>query len=262
VTPALLEANALSFSYGGGFTLEGFSLRLEAGECLVLAGPNGAGKSTLLKLLAGILPPAAGTVTGLGQDLARLSPRRRARQVAWVPQEMDALFPVTVEEAVRMGFFPRSGAGGWAAPADTAETLEKVLALLDLSSLRRRDVRRLSGGERRRVLLARGLAQGAKVLLLDEPTSHLDPRHQADLVEAVERLRREEGTAVVAALHDLGLALALSGRTLLLAGGRPAAEGPTESVLTPPLLEKVYGLPAEILKDGRGRPAHVRFSLH
>jgi iron complex transport system ATP-binding protein len=243
-----LEARGLSFSYKDGFALKDVSLRVVAGERVALLGPNGAGKSTLLKLLAGILAPTEGSLTGGG-----------ARRVAWVPQEMDALFPISVDELVGMGFFPRSARGGWIPPAGAAETMEKLLAQLALTELRRRDVRTLSGGERRRALLARGLAQGARVLLLDEPTAHLDPRHQAEFAALLHDLG-QSGISVVAALHDLNLALETADRAVLLAEGAVVAQGAAKEVLIPALLEKAYGLPARLTPGIDGNAPTIRFS--
>lgn len=260
---SVLSANGLSFHYpktngDAPFALAGVSVELAAGGLLGVLGPNGAGKSTLLRLLAGIARPAAGQVRLSGDVLGDLSPREIARRAAWVPQELSSLFVLTVEEMVRLGRFPRQGFWGPWRDEDEKQ-VERALRDADLTAFRHRPLDRLSGGERRRVLMARALAQEPRLLLLDEPTAHLDPRHQMELVDLVERLRRERRIAVVAVLHDVNLAYAWCPEVLFLKGGRAAAQGPTAQVFTPRRLEEIYGLPAEVRAPSGGEPGYVRF---
>ncbi len=257
---SLLECTDLSFAFGAGFRLEGITLSLQAGEIVALVGPNGAGKSTLLKLLAGVLPPTSGSVRAGGKDLKGMTSSEKASRVAWVPQEVETVYPISVEEFLRTGLFPRSTRGGWREPPEGGKRIEELLHDLDLSKLRGRDLGDLSGGERRRTLLARGLAQGAKVLLLDEPTAHLDPRHQAELIVLTDQLRRKEGVAVLLALHDLNVALASCPRAVLLREGRVLGDGAPAALFTPALLQEAYGLPGRLMKDDAGRPAFIQFS--
>lgn len=257
---AVLRAVDVSYAHTDGFRLENLSLAVEAGELIALAGPNGAGKSTLLRLLAGLLRPAVGTVLLDEKDISSIASRARARRVAWVPQEMDAPPSLTVEELVRMGLFPRASAAGWVLAEEEANALEDSLTRVHLQPLRRRAVGSLSGGERRRALLARALAQGAGVFLLDEPAAHLDPRHQAELAETLDRLRREKNVAVVMALHDINWALETCARVWLLAGGRLAADGPAPGALTAEALSRAYGARARVTPAAGGWPARVHFS--
>lgn len=240
------------------FRLEGLSFGLAAGGLLGVLGPNGAGKSTLLRLLFKALPPAAGRVFVGETPLEAMAQRAVARTLAWVPQELDALFSLTVEEMVRLGRFCRGGAWGRLAAEDHRQ-VARALAETDLTPLRHRPVNRLSGGERRRVLLARALAQEPRVLLLDEPTAHLDPGHVAELVSVINRLRRERGLAVVAILHDVSLAMAWCPDILVLKDGRAVAAGPTTATLTPALLKEVYGVAARFYTDGAGAPSAIQF---
>jgi iron complex transport system ATP-binding protein len=247
----LADLSLAQVSYGGVPALREVTFSIDAGERIALVGPNGAGKSTLLKVLADVHPLEKGTLRWVGADGA---PRG-----AWVPQEMDALYPITVEEYVALGLYPRARWWGWRWPEDGADRIDAALTRLGLGSLRRQPLTGLSGGERRRALLARGLAQGAPLLLLDEPTAHLDPRHQAEFLAHLSRLHAA-GTAVVAALHDLSLAFGWASRTILLAEGRVFADGPTESVLTEENMTAAYGAPARLARDAEGRPAAVRFA--
>jgi iron complex transport system ATP-binding protein len=246
----LLEAVGLSYRHPSGFELAGVSCRLYAGDLVALVGPNGAGKSTLLKLLAGIWAAQQGEVFLSDEPLSGLAPRERACRVAWVPQEMDAPPEWPVEDLARLGLHPLSGLGGWAPDAADERRVEEILVQLELGPLRRRPVGSLSGGERRRALLARALSQGAPVLLLDEPTTHLDPRHQADLAVRLRALCRARKTAVVMALHDVNLALEVCGRAWLLEGGRLTADGPAAQALRPDALTRAYGVRAAFAPAG------------
>lgn len=240
------------------FVLEDVSFELKEGELLGVLGPNGAGKSTLLRLLIKAIAPREGLVRLGGTPLEDLDQMEVARRAAWVPQELDSLFVLTVEEMVRLGRFCRTGVWGRLGGEDRWQ-VEKALEETDLLPLRHRPVSHLSGGERRRVLLARALAQEPKVLLLDEPTAHLDPGHQAGLVEVVDRLRRERGLAVIAILHDMSLALSWCPMVLLLKDGRVQAQGATISVITPDTLRAVYGLDTVVFAPTPDQPGAVQF---
>jgi iron complex transport system ATP-binding protein len=240
------------------FVLENVSFELKEGELLGILGPNGAGKSTLLRLLIKALAARTGQIVLGGTPLEDLDQMEVARRAAWVPQELDSLFILTVEEMVRLGRFCRTGAWGRLGQEDRIQ-VERALEETDLLPLRHRPVSWLSGGERRRVLLARALAQEPNVLLLDEPTTHLDPGHQAGLVEVVDRLRRERGLAVIAILHDVSLALTWCPTVLLLKDGRAQAQGPAVKVITPETLRAVYGLDSVVFAPALGQPCAVQF---
>lgn len=259
----LLSMDHVGFAYQKSngdrpFVLEDVSFSLGQGDLLGILGPNGAGKSTLLRLLIKAIPPRAGRIHLGGTPLDNLSQMDVARFAAWVPQELDSLFVLTVEEMVRLGRFCHTGFWGRLGREDERQ-VHRALEETDLWSLRHRPVNRLSGGERRRVLLARALAQEPKVLLLDEPTAHLDPGHQAGLVSVVDRLRRERGLAVVAILHDVSLTLAWCPSVLLLKDGRVQAQGPSAQVLSPAVLKKVYGLDSVVYPAGINQPGAVQF---
>jgi iron complex transport system ATP-binding protein len=237
----IVDARALSCGYPGGEeVLAGVSLGAAAGDFLAVAGPNGSGKSTLLRALSRVLRPRQGSVLLEGRDLYALPPRESARAVAVVPQEPAVDFEFTVEEIVLMGRAPHLGRFETEGPRDH-EAVREAMERTGVWALRGRSVLELSGGERRRVFLARAFAQEPRLLLLDEPTTHLDLGFQAQVLRMVLELRRDRGVAVVAALHDLNLAAAHADRLLLLVGGRTKAEGPPAEVLREPLLREVYG---------------------
>jgi iron complex transport system ATP-binding protein len=239
VTP-LLAARAVRFGYGDVPVLADVTLGLARGELVGLIGPNGCGKTTLVRLLSGVRAPDAGTVLLDGRPLAAFRARERARRLAVVPQDPSVGFGFTALEVVLMGRAPHLGPFGLPGPRDVAVARE-AMALLDVAGVAARPLDELSGGERQRVLLARALAQAPDVLLLDEPTTHLDLRHQTGIYDVVHELRRTRGLAVLSVLHDLNLAAAYCDRLVLLAGGRVAADGPPAAVLTPALLESAYG---------------------
>jgi iron complex transport system ATP-binding protein len=221
-----------------------------SGEIVAVVGPNGAGKSTLLRVLAGLLRPTAGAVALDGQDVATLSRSAVARRIAVVPQIFDTLFPFTVREVVALGRTARLGPFGRASAEDVA-AVDRAIVELELEPLASRRIDRLSGGERQRAVLAMALAQETAVLLLDEPTVHLDPGHQLATLELLRELATRRDLAVCAVLHDLNLASAFASRIVVLADGRIVREGPPPQVLEANLITKVFGEGLEVVaRDG------------
>jgi len=197
--------------------LDGVSLACSPGEFLGLIGPNGAGKSTLLRLAAGLLAPTDGTVRVRGRDPARVSRRQAALDAAFVPASLHVGFPLSVRDLVALGRTAHLR-GLFESPVDRA-AVRDALEFTDLASLAARPYGSLSAGEQRRALIARALAQRPGLLLLDEPTANLDVAHAVSLLERVAVRARQEGTAVVAAIHDLNVALLFCDRLALLKGG-------------------------------------------
>jgi iron complex transport system ATP-binding protein len=233
----VLAVRALSVKREGRLILADVSFTAEAGSVLAVVGPNGAGKSTLLKVLAGLLP-YRGEVRLEGADAALLGRRARARRVAYVPQHsaLDAALPV--HAVVAQGRFAHRDLLGGASIGD-AQAIERALKLTDATRLHDRSFNKLSYGERRLVLLARALATGAGLLLLDEPTAALDVRHALDLLSVLRRLA-SEGACVVVVLHQLQEAVSQCDRALLLAEGRPVACGPVADVIAAEHIRRVY----------------------
>jgi iron complex transport system ATP-binding protein len=236
-----LEAQNLTCTYNHHVVLRELILTLHTGEVLALIGPNGAGKTTLLKALSRLLRPQTGTVLLSGQDVWKLSPGKVAQRLALAPQQEQTDWPVTVEQAVMLGRAPHRG---WLLPysAHDCQAVERALQQTELQALRQRLMSELSGGEQRRVILARALAQEPQVLLLDEPTAHLDLKYQAEVLELVQRLAHQEGLSVVIALHDLNQAALCAHRMALLAKGSLLALGGVHDVLTSEWLEQAYGV--------------------
>ena len=241
--PPAYDAAGLAVSLGEKPILHDLTFRVEPGAFVALLGPNGSGKTTLLRTLGGLLP-YHGTLTLRGRPLRNWSDRARARAVAFVRQQPSLDFDFTVAEFVALGRGPHHG---WlAAPSATdRQAVEAALAETDLAQLAGRPVSALSGGEQQRVLLAQALAQDAPVLLLDEPTAHLDVHHQYDLIGRVATLA-EAGKTVIGAFHDLAFAARYADRLLVLRAGRLAAHGPPADVLTPALVRDVFRMEAEV----------------
>jgi iron complex transport system ATP-binding protein len=234
-----LVARSLAAGYGARGVLRGIDLALDPGMLVALVGPNGAGKSTLLRALAGLIRPTAGAVTLDGTDVATLSRAALAARIAVVPQTFDTLFPFTVREIVALGRSARLGL--FARPtASDAAAVARAIDAQDLGALVDRRLDALSGGERQRVVLAMALAQEADVLLLDEPTAHLDPAHQIGIVRRAAELARSRGVIALAVLHDLNLA-ALADRVVVLDAGQIVGDGVPGTALTSNLVARVFG---------------------
>jgi iron complex transport system ATP-binding protein len=239
--------------------LHGVDLDVPRGEIVTLAGANGAGKTTLLRAASRVLAPWRGSIHVDGRDVAGLSRRRLAQQMAVVPQDAAVSFPFRVEEVVLMGRSPHLGVFGFEDAADV-EKAAAAMETVGISHLAHRSLLELSGGERQLVLVARAIAQEARLLLLDEPTAHLDLRHRVDVLSVVEGFVAGGGSALVVS-HDLTLAARRSHRVALLVDGRILASGPPAEVLTPAALRSAFGVEAEVLHDTTGAPVVVPQSV-
>jgi iron complex transport system ATP-binding protein len=236
----MLAIRDLTVRYGKYAALLDVSLEVRPGEIVAVIGPNGAGKSTLVKAISGVVPAYSGQMLLDGRPLDEMDGAVRARRIAVVPQGGYLPPAFEVEQTVLLGRTPYLGWLGRSRPEDRA-AVETALADTGLLALRTRPVSELSGGEHQRVLLARALAAHAPVLLLDEPTAHLDIAHQAAIFRLVTALAAEKALAVLMVVHDLNHAAAFADRIVLLAGGEVRAEGSPEAVLTGPTLSSVYG---------------------
>ena len=257
----LARFDGVEFSYppvepgrGHPFTLSDVSFDLAAGEILGVLGPNSAGKTTLIRLLTRIVTPTRGTIEVEGIRVDAMTRAELARRIAVVPQDVPQGLPFTVQQLVLMGRYPHAPRRFFETPGDLAVAREAMAAtgVLDLAGAR---VGILSGGERQRVALARALAQEPRLLVLDEPTAHLDLRYQVECATLLRRVNRERGMTILLISHDLNLASAVCHRMLLLADGRIARLGTPEDVLEETLLTTIYGCAVAVDRNAlTGRP--------
>ncbi len=247
VARRILEADGITVEARGRAILRDVSIALATGERVALVGPNGAGKSTLLRVLCGTLRPTAGRVELTGSPIATLERTQVARRLAVVPQQTALPFAMRVEEVVALGRLPHEAALRGAGPADRA-AVAAAIERVGLGHLLGRDARELSLGERQLVLLALAVAQASPVLLLDEPTVHLDLRHQVEAMELLRDLNERDGTTIVAVLHDLGLAAHFFPRLVIIDRGRLIADGPPAEVLTDDTIRDVFGVEPALVR--------------
>ncbi len=239
---------AAGMRYNGAQILRDVTLEFNRTELAAIVGPNGAGKSTLLGIMAGLRPGYTGACEYRGTEVMRWLRRGFAREVAFLPQTLRIEFPFTAEQVVLMGRTPHCD-GLFEAPEDW-RIVERAMQITDILPFRGRDFRSLSGGERQRVILASAVAQQPKVLLLDEPTTFLDLKHQVGIYRLLRDLSRN-GMLVIAVTHDLNLAAAFANRVIALNAGQVVADAPPGEVLAPGLIREVFGVDAELLR-GRG----------
>jgi len=245
-----LEVRDLAVDYGPRRVVDGINLRLAPGELACLLGPNGAGKSTLLRAITGTVRPASGAVLIDGVPIDEFERSRLARRLAVVPGQTVVAFPMRVAELVALGRVPHEHP--LLGPRATDRfAIDNALERVGISHLRDRDVRELSLGERQLAVLAMTIAQGARLLLLDEPTVHLDLRHQVEVMELLRDLAARDGVTVLAVLHDIGLASHFFPRLMLIDHGRLVADGSRDDVLSPSRVRAVYGVDPRIFMAER-----------
>ncbi|MEW6034795.1 MAG: ABC transporter ATP-binding protein [Chloroflexota bacterium] len=251
-----LELRNVTFSYGDGFYIRDIRLSVNGGEMVALLGPNGCGKTTLLKLLSGIYEPAQGSVLFCSTDLRHLSRRQIAQHIAVVPQRFDIPFAFRVWEVVLLGRTPFIHL----LRGEKQEDHEKArlsMELTGITELEDRMFNELSGGERQKTMLALAMAQQPRVLLLDEPTAHLDISHQVEILGLVRKLNREQAVTVVAAMHDLNLAALYFDRLVLLDHGAVSADGTATMVLTEEAIKAVYGASVRVTQHPTSSVPHI-----
>lgn len=233
-----IDIEGLGLRYGEAHVLAEIDLHIEAGERLCLVGPNGAGKSSLLRCLTGLAEPTAGSVALDGEPLGGIERSAVAQAISVVPSQVDLPFSMPVEEVVRLGRIPHENPFTGATDEDHA-AVDSAIMRVGIEKLRGRDVRQLSMGERQLVLVAMAVTQGGRLIVLDEPTVHLDLRHQVEVLSLLERLT-DDGLTVLAVLHDLPLAAHFFPRLVLLDEGRLVADGAPADVLSPERIRDVY----------------------
>ena len=243
----VIAVRQLTVRYGERTVVDAADLIVGAGERVALVGPNGAGKSSLLRAVTGVLTPRTGSVELLGEQIDRIQRKTLARMIAVVPEVADLPFAMPVEEVVALGRLPHEPPlTGLRASDMTA--VDRAIERVGIAALRHRDVRELSMGERQLVFIAVAVAQTAPIVVLDEPTAHLDIRHQVDVMELLVELNRRDGTTVVAVLHDLALAAHFFPRIVVLDAGRVVADGPPSETLDAGRIQDVFGVDPALVR--------------
>lgn len=251
-----IKLEHVSFSYTNGLVVKDINLSIKKGERVGLIGPNGSGKTTLIKLISGVLHPSEGEVRLDGSDLKRLKRKMVAQRVAVVPQQFNIPFAFRVEEIVMLGrtpFLKILSDGREREFNIVNEAIESV----SIKHLQQRFFNELSGGERQKVLLAMALAQQPELLLLDEPTAHLDINHQIEILQLVGMLNNQQGTTVIAAVHELNLASLYFQRLILLKDGYIFADGSPEEVLTSQIIEEVFSTRVQVKSHPMANVPHI-----
>jgi iron complex transport system ATP-binding protein len=243
----VIVASGLTVGYGDRTVVDAADLAVAASDRLALVGPNGAGKSSLLRAITGVLTPRSGSVELLGQPIERTQRSTLARTIAVVPEVADLPFAMPVDEVVALGRLPHEPPLTGLRASDLA-AIDGAIERVGISHLRRRDVRELSMGERQLVFIAVAVAQAAPILILDEPTAHLDIRHQVEVMELLVELNRRDGTTVVAVLHDLALAAHFFPRVVVLDRGRVVADGAPSAVLDVERIRTVFGVDPALVR--------------
>lgn len=244
-----LKAQAIDVQRGGRKILHGVTLEIQPGKVTALVGPNGSGKSTLLRSLCGLWPASQGEVILDQQPVSKIARQKIAQHISFVPQDSRMDFTFTVEEMVGMGRHPHRGDSSRSGLKENQRAIDAALDRCDLQTLRHRTVTTLSGGERQRVLIARSLAVEPDVILLDEPTANLDIQHVLEILDLCGELA-QAGRSVVIATHDLNSVIRHADQIAVMDSGRLVHYGPCSEALTPQIVEKVFGVQAQLLIAG------------
>ncbi len=251
-----LEIENLNFGYETKTVLENISFKVKQGEFISIIGPNGSGKSTLLKLLSNIYNPKSGTILIQGKNIKDYKRKELAKKMALVPQNTVTDYEFLVEDIVLMGRYPYIGRFEKEKDEDY-HIVDEALKLTNTYNLKKRRINEISGGELQRVIVAKALAQNPDILLLDEPTSHLDINHQMEILRLLKNLNQKKGTTVVLVIHDINLASRYSDRILLLNNGSILGIGQPSEVVNKPNIEKAYNLKVAIERNPITDSIHI-----
>lgn len=245
-----LKIKDLEFCYASVPVLKDVCIELAVSEMLGVVGPNGAGKSTLIRCIDRILAPQKGSILLDEQDIKEMRLIELAKKMGYIPQSTSQVFPATVFDTVLMGRRPHIG---WRSSEKDTEKVLETLQMLNIEEFAMRDINEISGGQQQKVFIARALTQEPDVLLLDEPTSNLDIRHQLEVMDIIKNIVREKELSAIMAIHDLNLASRYADRMIMMNSGKIFAAGDPVSVLTPDNIKWVYGVVAEV-NNNNGRP--------
>ncbi|HEX2868624.1 MAG TPA: ABC transporter ATP-binding protein [Ignavibacteriales bacterium] len=258
----LVELKNICFSYSSSskdeplFQLKNIHLRIEGGEFISVLGPNGSGKSTLLKIISGLLKYSQGKISLEGENYRNISRKALARAIAFVPQSSLTIFPFSIYEIVMMGRTPYLNMFGYENKEDR-RLVNEAIEMVDIQHLKHKGINEVSGGEAQRAFIARAIVQNPKLILLDEPNSHLDIKHQLSIFNLIKKLNEEKGLSVLSVSHDLNLAGFYSSRVILMKEGRILEDDRTDRILTKDNIYRVFGVHSETVTDERSRKVNV-----
>jgi iron complex transport system ATP-binding protein len=256
MSDSLVDLRGAGWSVGECPIVGPLDLEIHPGECLVVVGPNGAGKTSLLRLVSGLVEASTGEIRWQGTPIAQMTRRELATRIAYVPQIRPSRIPLTVEQSILLGRYPYLRRFQLAPSQRDYDAVSKALSQVGLEHLRGRRIDLLSGGERQAVFIAAALAQEAELLVLDEPTTHLDPSHQRDIARLIRRFNRHLGRTVLTATHDLNFASLVADRVVALRQGAVLACEPPSRAMRPELLERLFAAPFEVVRGGE-RPMTI-----
>jgi iron complex transport system ATP-binding protein len=243
-----LEIKDLEFGYNENLVIKGVSFNIEKGKFISIIGPNGSGKSTLLKTINHLYNPTKGSILVDGININDMKKRDLAKKIALVPQDTVVDYDFTVEEIVLMGRHPYKSRFQKEDEGDY-KVINESLEMTNTLKLKKRLITEISGGERQRVIIAKALAQKPSIILLDEPTSHLDINHQMDILNLLKRLNKEHGTTIILVIHDINLAARYSDEIILIDKGKISDMGKPEDIITSDNIENIYNLKVAIEKN-------------
>ena len=252
----MLKLENIHSGYNNIPVIEGITLNIENGEFVGMIGPNGSGKTTLARTITKIIKPSKGKVYYKDGDIEKIDISELARDVAFMPQEMNTVFSISVYDIVMMGRFPHIKRFRDAVKKDH-DIVNECLRLTEVLNLSEKDIDEISSGERQRVLIAKALAQEPKLLILDEPTSKLDIGHQVQIMDLLRKFNRTKNITIIAILHDLNIASDYCKRLILLNNGRLEAIGTPEKIIESSLIEKVYKTPVYISESKASNKPHI-----
>lgn len=249
--PVVLNAENVSYSYRGSVkALSDVSLSVEKGDFLMILGPNGSGKTTFMGVLSGVRSPSSGKVSLLGKDIFKMDRKAVAREISYVPQNIEADFPFTCREVVLMGRY--SHMSGIVESSSDQSAADEAMEATGTTHLAGRRINQVSGGERQRVFIAQAIASKPGIMMLDEPVSSLDIKYQVQVMELLLRLNSERGITIISTIHDIGIASRYSSRAVFMKQGGIFASGKPDDIFTNDNIYNVFGINVKILKSEDG----------